>query len=259
MLGTCSIMMVLMKNGFRVFDTHTHIGTALHSGRRTTADDLLRAMDAAGVDRAVAIPFPMVADYRAEHDEIARAVAAHGDRFTGAACIDPFLPDEEFRTELKRCTTELGFRALKLQPQYHGLNPISKRAQAYFEAACEYNVPVICHTGTGAPFALPSLFIVPARAFPGLKIILGHSGGSVYSAEAIVAATVCPNIYLDLSSLMPHHITEVLAHVAPSRLMIGSDVPESMDTEVSKIFSLPMSSEDCEQILWKTASTVFLV
>ena len=250
-------MMVPMKNGFRVFDTHTHIGTALHSGRRTAADDLLRAMDAAGVDRAVAIPFPMVANYRAEHDEIARAVRAHGDRLTGAACIDPFLPDDEFRIELKRCTTELGLRALKLQPQYHGLNPISKRAHVYFEAASMSNLPVICHTGTGAPFALPSLFIAPARAFPDLKIILGHSGGSIYFAEAIVAATVCSNIYLDLSSLMPHHITEVLAHVPPSRLMIGSDIPESMETEVSKIFSLHLSSEDRNHILWNTAGKVF--
>jgi predicted TIM-barrel fold metal-dependent hydrolase len=248
-----------MKQGFRVFDTHTHIGSALHSGRRTTADDLLRVMDAVGVDRAVAIPFPMVADYREEHDEIARAVRAHGDRLTGAACIDPFLPEHEFRAELKRCTTEFGFRALKLQPQYHGLNPLSKRARIYFEAAYEYNLPVICHTGTGAPFALPSLFIVPARTFPELKIILGHSGGSVYFTEAVVAATVCANIYLDLSSLMPHHINEVLAHVPPARLMIGSDLPESMESEVSKVFSLPISSEDRNQILWNTASSIFLV
>ena len=248
-----------MRNGFRVFDTHTHIGTALHSGRRISADDLLRAMDAAGVDRAVAIPFPMVTDYRAEHDEIARAVRTHADRLTGAACIDPFLDEDEFRTELKRCTSEFGFRALKLQPQYHGLNPLSKRAHAYFEAASEYGLPIICHTGTGAPFALPSLFIAPARAFPSLRIILGHSGGSIYFAEAIVAATVCSNIYLDLSSLMPHHITEVLTHVTPSRLMIGSDIPESMETEVSKIFSLELSSEDRSHILWNTASAVFLV
>jgi predicted TIM-barrel fold metal-dependent hydrolase len=178
-------------------------------------------MDASGVDRSVAIPFPMVADYQEAHDEISRALRAHGDRFTGAACIPPFLPKNEFRTELKRCATELGFRALKLQPQYHGLNPISRRAHDYFEAASEYRLPVICHTGAGAPFVLPSLFIIPAREFPGLKIILAHSGSTIYFAEAIVAATVCPNIYLDLSSLMPHHMTEVLAHVSPSRLMIG--------------------------------------
>jgi hypothetical protein len=31
-----------MKHGHRLFDTHTHIGTARHSGRVYSADDLLR-------------------------------------------------------------------------------------------------------------------------------------------------------------------------------------------------------------------------
>jgi predicted TIM-barrel fold metal-dependent hydrolase len=247
-----------MKAGHRVFDTHTHIGTALHSGRRTTADDLLRAMDHVGIDRAVAIPFPVVADERAAHDEIGAAVREHGDRLTGAACLDPFLPIAELDEELKRCTGEFGFRALKLQPQYHGLNPVSKRARPYFEAAANHRLTLICHTGSGAPFALPSLLIAPARQFPELSFVVGHAGGSVYYLEAIVAAMVCPNIYIDLSSLMPHHIGEVLSHVPASRLMIGSDLPESMETEISKIFSLSISGADRTEILWGTADRVFL-
>jgi uncharacterized protein len=247
-----------MKNGQRIFDTHTHIGTALHSGRRTAAADLLRAMDNVGVDRAIAIPFPVVADERAAHDEIGRAVLAHGDRLTGAACVDPFHPVQEFREELKRCTEHFGFRALKLQPQYHGLNPASKRAEPYFEAAAEFRLPVICHTGTGAPFALPSLFIAPARHLPELPIILGHAGGSIYYWEAVVAAGVCTNIYVELSSLMPHHIADILAHVPANRLMIGSDLPDSMETETSKIFSLTIPETERSEILWGTASRVFL-
>ncbi len=247
-----------MRGGFRVFDTHTHIGRALHSGRRSSAEDLLRRMDSARIDRAVAIPFPVVEDYRQSHDEIADAVREHPDRITGCACIEPFLPLEEFKTELKRCHQELGFRALKLQPQYHGLNPTSERAATFFEAAAEARLPVICHTGTGAPFALPSLFIVPARQFPELPIILGHSGGSVYFAEAFVAAMVCPNILLELSSLMPHHILEIMSHVPASRLMIGSDLPESLETEISKIEGLEIPEDDRRQILWNTASRVFI-
>src|SRR5688500_13906383 len=117
-----------MTGGFRVFDTHTHIGTALHSGRKTSAADLLRHMDARGVDRAMAIPFPVVESYRSAHEEIGRAVRDHPDRISGCACLNPFLPDAELRSELKRCVEEFGFHALKLQPQFHGLNPISARA-----------------------------------------------------------------------------------------------------------------------------------
>lgn len=246
-----------MRDGLPIFDAHTHIGTARHSGRRHTADELLADMDRLGIDRSLVIPFPMVEDYRAAHDEIGQAVRAHPDRLTGAACLYPFVPEPEFRDEVKRCAEELGFRALKLQPQYQPLNPLSSRSEFFFETALRYRLPVVCHTGAGAPFALPSLFIVPARKFPELPVVLAHCGGSIYFQEAVVAALVCPNIYLELSSLMPHHIREVLAHVPASRLMIGSDVPESADTEIGKILGLDLTPPGKREILWLTAHRLF--
>lgn len=246
-----------MRNGFRIFDTHTHIGRARHSGRSLTAEQLLASMDDFGIDRSVAIPFPVVEDYRAAHDEIGRAVKAYSDRLVGAACLYPFMPEDQFRDEVRRCVQDWGFRALKLQPQYQALNPISRRSDFLFETALEHRLAVICHTGTGIPFALPSLFILPARKFSELPIILAHSGGGILTTEAIVAATVCPNIYLELSSLMPHHLVEVLEHVPSSRLMIGSDVPESLETEMSKILGLKAATEVQADILWNTADRLF--
>lgn len=246
-----------MRDGFRVYDTHTHIGTARHSGRQATADQMIAAMDAGGIDRSVLIPFPVVDDFRATHDEIGLAVRRHPDRFAGAACVYPFVPEQTFRDEVRRCAEELGFRAIKLQPQYQPLSPISPRSDFFFETALKHKLPVICHTGTGVPFSLPSLFIMPARRFPELPIILGHAGGSVYSAETIVAASVCENIFIELSSLMPHHILEILAYVPATRLMIGSDLPESLDTEIGKIVGLDASVETKTDILWRTARRVF--
>ncbi len=246
-----------MKEGFRIYDTHAHVGSARHSGRRHTADDLLREMDRFGVDRSVAIPFPVVEDFRAEHDEIARAAKAHPDRIVGAACIPPFIPEREFRDEVRRCAEVHGFRALKFQPQYQGLNPVSRRSDFLFESALEHRLPVICHTGNGAPFALPSLFIAPARRFPDLTIVLGHSGGSAFYLEAIVAAEVCPNVRLELSLLMPHLVLDVLEHVPASRLMVGSDLPSSLETEMSKILTLEVPAEARRAILWETAARVF--
>ncbi|NOT60495.1 MAG: amidohydrolase [Acidobacteria bacterium] len=247
-----------MRDGYQIFDTHTHIGYGLHHGRRTTADELLRAMDAFGVDRSLAIPYPVVADHRAAHDEIAQACKAHPDRFTGAACLYPYLPRDVFLDELKRCVEELGFRALKLQPQYHGLNPLWPTSDFFFEAALQHKLPIVVHTGSGIPYALPSLYIMPARKYPELKIILGHcGGGGMLLGEAIVAATVCPNIYIELSSLMPHNVAEVLQHVPSNRLMIGSDLPESLTTELSKIFLMNLAPEVTRDIFWQTAVELF--
>jgi len=246
-----------MRDQYVIFDTHTHIGTARHSGRRYSADQLLRDMDRTGVDRALVIPFPVVEDFRATHDLIGQAVLTHPDRLTGAACLYPFLPEAEFRAEVRRCGEEYGFRGLKLQPQYHGLNPFSAGSDFFFQTALDNHLAVIVHTGAGMPFSLPSLCMMPARKFPDLTIVVAHCGGGILVHEAILAALFCPNIVLELSSLMPHHILEVLAHVPGSRLMIGSDLPESLETEIAKIFTLDITAEERRQILGGTAARVF--
>ena len=246
-----------MKDGFTLFDTHTHLGHARHSGRSTGADDLLRVMDGYGIDRAVAIPFPVVDDYRAEHDLIAGALRGHAGRFVGAACLNPYLPLQEFRDEVRRCREDYGFRALKLQPQYHGLNPASERSDFFFETALENHMTVIVHTGAGLPFSLPSLCMRPARRFADLTLVVAHCGGGMFLHEAILAATFCPNIVLELSSLMPHQILEVLGQVPADRLMAGSDLPENTATEFDKILSLPVAAEQKAWMLSGTAQRVF--
>jgi predicted TIM-barrel fold metal-dependent hydrolase len=246
-----------MKDGFRIFDTHTHIGHARHNGRAASADDLLRNMDRHGVDRSVVIPFPVVEDHRREHDLIGSAVKTHPDRLVGAACLNPHLPLSGFRDEVRRCREVYGFRALKLQPQYHGLNPLSAASDFFFATAHTNGMAVICHTGAGLPFSLPSLCMMPARKFPDLTIVVAHCGGGIFVHEAILAAVFCPNIVLELSSLMPHHVLEVLAHVPSGRLMIGSDLPESLEIETGKILTLDASDEDKRRILYGTAGEVF--
>jgi uncharacterized protein len=246
-----------MKEGYRIFDTHTHMGKARHSGRSTTADELLRVMDEHGVDRAVAIPFPVVEDHRAQHDLIGRAVAQHPDRFTGAACLDPYLPERDFRDEVRRCRERYGFGALKLQPQYHGLNPMSDRSDFFFETALENRMAAIVHTGAGLPFSLPALCMMPARKFPDLTVVVAHCGGGVFVHEAILAAVFCPNIVLEVSSLMPHQVLEVLASVPAERLMIGSDLPENTGVEIGKILTLGISDAQKRSLLGGTAGRVF--
>jgi predicted TIM-barrel fold metal-dependent hydrolase len=214
-------------------------------------------MDEYGVDRALAIPFPVMEDFRREHDLIGRAVLDHPDRFTGAACLNPYLPLDEFKEEVRRCREKYGFRALKLQPQYHGMNPLAPASDFFFETALEHRMAVVVHTGAGLPFSLPSLCMMPARKFPDLTIVVAHCGGGIFVHEAILAATFCPNIVLELSSLMPHQVLEVLAHVPADRLMLGSDLPENISTEIGKILTLAISDEQKRSILCATGSRVF--
>jgi predicted TIM-barrel fold metal-dependent hydrolase len=245
-----------MINGFPVYDTHVHPGHARHNGRQYSPDEILRDMDGEGIERSLLIPFPVVDDFRAAHDLIGAAVAAYPDRLSGAASLPAFLPARERRAELCRVASSYGFRALKFQPQYQPLSPLGDEFFELASLAAELGLALVCHTGNGAPFALPSLLIPVARTFPAMPVILAHAGGSAFYLEAIVAATVCPNIYLELSTLMPAQVYEVLRHVPASRLMIGSDLPESRQTELRKIAELRVSETERRQILWDTPRRV---
>lgn len=247
-----------MINGWKVFDAHTHLGVARHSGRVQRAEDLLRDMDREGVDHALVIPFPVVDDYRAAHEEIGEAVRRYPDRFLGAACLPPFIPEQDYRDEVRRCREIHGFVALKLQPQYQAVNPLSPRSDFVFESALENGMVMVCHTGSGVPFALPSLFMMAARRFPALRFVLCHcGGGGLLVGEAIVAASFCENIYLETSTLMPHHVLEVLAYVPATRVMAGSDLPENLHTEIYKIAELNVEKATRRALLAETAYQVF--
>ena len=247
-----------MRDIYKIFDTHCHVGEALHSGRVQRADWMLARMDRHGVDRALAIPFPMVRSYREAHDEIGAAVRAHGDRFCGAACLDPYVGEAEFRREVRRCREAYGFRALKFQPQFQPVDPSLPGSDFLFETAIENGMSLVCHTGSGIPYALPSAFMPAARKYPQLPIVLAHcGGGGVLLTDAIVAALFCPNIYLELSTLMPNHVLRVLAQVPPARLMIGSDLPENLGVEIGKVLDLDIPEDSRREILWATATRLF--
>jgi len=234
------------------------VGAARHSGRRYTAEQLLGDMERAGVDHSLVIPWPVVEDARAAHDEIGCAVRAHPAQLSGAACLYPYIPEAAFRDEVRRCVEVYGFRAIKLQPQYQPLNTLWPTSHFFFETALEHKLTIVCHTGSGIPFALPALMIEPARRWPELDIVLAHcGGGGLLLGEAIIAAKVCPNIRLELSCLMPNHVLEVLHHVSAERLMAGSDLPENVEVELGKIEGLAVSEEVKRQILWDTPARLF--
>jgi predicted TIM-barrel fold metal-dependent hydrolase len=201
--------------------------------------------------------FPVVDDYRSQHDLIGQGVRAHRDRLAGAVCLYPLLDRSSFCDEVHRCRGQYGFRALQLQPQYHGLNPMSASSDFFFESALANQLAVVRHTGAVLPPSSPALLMVLARKFPDLMIVIAHSGGAIFVNEAIVAALFCPNILLELATLMPHHVLAVLGQVASDRLMIGSDLPESVEMEIGKIISLDVPDLDKRNILNETGCRVF--
>lgn len=127
------------------------------------------------------------------------------------------------------------------------MNPLLESSRLLFRTA-----PV---TRSLAPVHVSLLAV---KRYSELKTVLAHcGGGGIILGEAIVAAALVSNNYLNLSSLMPHQVFEAFQRVGSDRLMAGSDLTENPNIEMSKILDLAISDEDKTNVLTATACRVF--
>jgi predicted TIM-barrel fold metal-dependent hydrolase len=240
-----------------IIDSHQHLGRSLFSGVVTTEHELVQAMNLHGVDVALVMPQPTLEDVRGVHDQIAAAVERNRDRLYGIASINPWWSETDYGAEARRCVRDLGFVALKLHPLGHNIATNHPEADKVFRTAAELGVSVIVHTGLGSPWALPSLCIPPARRYPEVRVILAHAGWGLYSAEAIVAAEVCDNLYLEPSWCPGYMARQMIDKLGTGRVLWGSDHLTNLPVELTKYRSLGLSDAELANILGGTARAIF--
>lgn len=241
-----------------VIDAHCHLGTSLLSGVEITEEGLLATMRGHGIDHALVMPQPHQGlEVVAIHDRIARLAEAQPGVIYGMANISCRLPEDAYRREAMRCVVELGFKALKIDPSVHAIPPNHPVAEIVFATAQELGVPVIIHTGLGAPFALPALAIPPARQYPDVTIVLAHAGYGVYYPEALVAAQVCPNIVLEHSWSPSFQIEAMTKSIGADRVIFGSDHLTNVAPELAKLQAIDLDDAQLAAILGRNAQRVF--
>jgi len=191
------------------------------------------------------------------HNRIAEMSRQNPNRIFGMISINPHLKEKEFEEEATRCVQKLGFVGIKLTPIAHACNPLSKDGIRVFERANGLGIPVMVHTGSGIPFALPSLVMPVAKRFPQLKIVLAHAGGNISAGEALIVAQECENIFLEPSWVAIHIIQKWIKPIGAKRIMFGSDMLENCPVELAKFRSMGLSEEELQQCLYKTAKDFF--
>ena len=241
----------------KIIDTHCHLGVSKLSGLTITERDLLETMDEHGVDMALVMPHAVTDDPVAAHDAVAELCQRHPQRFRGIVNLSPLWDEADYRREVTRCVRDLGFVALKLNPMQHLASPLMQNADQVFDAGADLGVPVIVHTGLGAPWALPSLCIPQARRHPELPIVLAHVGFAIYVDEAYVAASECDNIYLEPSWCTVYGLRGLIQKLGAERVLFGSDNPENVPVELAKYRAIHLSAEDLATCLGGTAIRVF--
>ncbi len=213
-----------------IIDADCHI-SARKTGVDNGADELLRQMDALGVDKAVC--WPMVSythEIAGDNRAIYEGYKAHPDRIIPFGGANPRLGVDQSRDELKRCIEVYGVKGIKLNGARDG----------YFIDDPALSLPLVelivaaglvlaFHLGASDfekthPFRVAKI----SGLYPALPIVLVHMGGSSHPSmhDAVIdLAEKNPQWHLVDSECDYRKIHKALNVLGADRLCYGSDTP----------------------------------
>ena len=243
-----------MIAGHQVIDFHGHVGRWDALDMVDDPDEMIRAMDAVGIDRSCVFNI-FHPDGQPGNDQTAAFVARHPDRFIGFAYVSPMMPDT-VRPELERTIDALGFKAIKIYSPYTPYPLDDPAWDPVYGFADERGLAIIAHTG-GEATSAPAQLGRAAPRFPNANFVAGHSGNAEpYRSQAIAAAQSCANYYLETCSTFrtPGVIEQLVAEAGAERVLFGSDTP-LMDPrpQLGKIITADIDAEAKRLVLGANA------
>jgi predicted TIM-barrel fold metal-dependent hydrolase len=197
----------------------------------STADDLLRRMDRLSIEQAVIHPPDecFAWENEAGNQRMLSAAKEHPDRLIPAVTVNPWRPDawKVLKPFLQ------GRVIVAFLPGVQGFVPSEGRLDPILDRLD--GRPVYVHTGHHSHGA-PSQLAVPARRYPHLNFIMGHSGATDYATDVVPVCRVCPNIFIESSFARPLGFVRKLAEIGYERGLFGSGYPHNdLEFELSEM------------------------
>lgn len=200
-----------------------------------TVDELLRAMDAAGVSRAVLLGWywEQAASCRMQNNFYVDCVRQHPDRLSAFATVHPAM-GVDGALEALAVARESGLIGVgELSPHSAGWAIDDPVLHAVLARAGEWGMPVNLHVTDPASGDFPGKvetpledFVELARTHPGTNFILAHWGGRL---PLVAGAPLPDNVYYDTAAsplLYPETVRRVFCERVPAgRVLFGSDYP----------------------------------
>jgi uncharacterized protein len=209
-------------------------GTADALARGVEVDQVVAAMDEAGIEKLLVCAWCRPGSWVITNDEVAALVAAHPDRFVGVATVDLERPMAAL-ADLQRAVVELGFKALRVVPWLWDRPPDDRLYYPLYAKCVELGIPFctqVGHTGPAMPSEpgrpVPYLDRV-ALDFPELTIVGGHIGHP-WTEEMIGLAWKHDNVYIDTSAYAPRYYPPALLHFLSTygrdKVLFGTNFPQ---------------------------------
>ena len=198
--------------------------------------ELLRALDAAEVERAVLLGWywETASACLRQNRFYAACLRDHPDRLSAFATFHPAAGPAAVAEELRRARGE-GLCGLgELSPHAQGYGADDPGLGAALALAEEWGWPVNLHVDDPAGRNYPGRILTPledfaglARRFPAVAFILAHWGGLL--PLRLPEARGLPNLYYDTAASPLIYGSEIwdrmLTAVGPDRVIFGSDFP----------------------------------
>ena len=206
------------------------------------AGQMLKAMDAGGVDMAVACSLGQAID----NGYIAAIQERWPDRIIGFGQVNPRLGNP--RAEVTKCA-RVGLRGIKLHPTMHGyhfcdhglLDPV-------LDACADCRLAVLVNS-LDDPFCAPLAIEEIARGFPAVPVLIAHMGTIWNVMEAILVAERTQNLYLETSAAQLLDVRTAYRRLGPGKIIMGTDWPGSdFDLERAKIARAVPDAEHRRQV-----------
>lgn len=204
-----------------------------------TADDLLAAMDQAGIDVAVAvgIGWTSLEVAREANGYLAECVARSGGRLLAFGSVNPAWGDDA-RAEVQRCAAD-GLAGIgELHPDTQGfsiddvslMGPLMALMKQMDMPLLTHASEPVGHTYPGKGTVTPDRLLRFIEGFPGQTVIAAHWGGGlpVYALMPEVKAALA-DTYFDTAASPFLYTPEVFPSLArivgADRVLFGTDFP----------------------------------
>ena len=227
--------------------------------RGTPLDEMVAAMEAAGVERAI-----LTCDVN-DPKPVAEMARRYPGRFLLSVVLDPMGGMATMRA-MERAVREFGVRLVRLVPFLFNRPPNDKVCYPIYAKAIELDVVVSVNTGIPGP-PMPAepqrpLYLDEVCLFyPDLKLVMAH-GADPWWGEAIRLLLKYPNLHMMTSAYLPKYLPEELVRFMNTRgqtkVMFATDFPFlPFDRAVAEAKALPFREGVLERYLRQNALDLF--
>ncbi len=240
-----------------IINSHMYLGASRIVDSCCDEEQILIDMKNNHVDASLVAAYACALPSQKEANKrVADFAKSNNKKIFGIATMSTRCDDEEYEEEITRCICDYHFVAVKYEPMLDGVYPLNKAADKAFQTASKLGVPIMVDTGVYVSWS-PALLIKRAIQYPELKIVLCHTGLRNGVQEALIAAKLYPNLYLDPSWCPIHHIQTMIKQVGSNRVLMASHGPFNTANAIDEANNMNITEKERADYLGNTAIKLF--